>query len=187
MSGASFWKELLPWSARRKRLRELAAQAAACARQLHGLPSEDLPSAAQDPLELLESACRLLADFVERQAAVPTAEIVPAPVEPSLSSTAQEVIKLRDWLLLKEAASSDRELLGALYRKMGQALQKEGVYALEDGGAFDPEQQQIVETRPTADSAQHDQVASTVRPGYRYRGRLLRPQEVILYRFETLK
>jgi molecular chaperone GrpE (heat shock protein) len=67
---------------------------------------------------------------------------------------------------------------------LGKVLEKEGVTPFEDVGSFDCERQQVVDTRPTDDPEQDNLVCATVRPGYRFREQLVRPQEVVVYTFD---
>lgn len=55
------------------------------------------------------------------------------------------------------------------------------VSRIEDNGLVDASRHEVVGTRtaPTADLAQ--QIAETVRPGYEWHGKLMRPQQVIAY------
>lgn len=184
---------------------DLALKAEARARRLSGLPER--PASAPDDLKaVLKSTCLLLDRLVDHDRArrnekgdepsthgeaqpcveAKRAEPVPAQ-EPSgkrePSPTAQELIKLRDWVLIAKDGdpSSVAQIMGGLYRKLGGVLEKEGVTALEGGGPFDDERQQVIETRETDDPRQHNQVCGTVRPGYLFGGELIRPQEVIIH------
>lgn len=104
--------------------------------------------------------------------------------EPDLSVTAKELIKLRDWILLAKSSETGvaPEVIEELYRKVGQILEKEDVIELSERGPYDYNRQQVVDTRPTDDPEQNDMVYATVRPGYLFHGKLIRPQEVIIYR-----
>jgi len=68
-----------------------------------------------------------------------------------------------------------------LYRKLGQVLEKGEVVPLEDVGPYDYMKQKIMSTCPVDNPDKNNFVQSTVRPGYMYRDRLIRPQEVIVY------
>ncbi|MUG96845.1 nucleotide exchange factor GrpE [Scytonema sp. UIC 10036] len=115
---------------------------------------------------------------------VPTLEIAP---EPKLSATGEELIKLRDWVLLAKTggAAPKAEMLEVLYQKLGQILAKEGVTPIEEVGIFNYERQQVISTQATDDSEKQDCICDTVRPGYLFNGKLIRPQEVIIYTFDA--
>jgi molecular chaperone GrpE (heat shock protein) len=104
------------------------------------------------------------------------------------STTAQELIKLRDWILL--ANSSNREenasnkILDTIYERLGNILEREGIVSLCETGRFDYEIHKIVSTRCTEDPEQDDSICDIVRPGYIFKGLLIRPQEVIVYGYE---
>jgi GrpE len=105
--------------------------------------------------------------------------------EPEPSATAKELIKLRDYVLLAcgENSESDRKIFESLYRKIGQILLKEGITALENTEKFNYELQQVIDTQVTDDLALDEMISSTVRPGYLFNQRLVRPQEVIVYTY----
>jgi hypothetical protein len=103
------------------------------------------------------------------------------PLEPPAG--ARELIQVRDHLLSLSSgtATPSPAVLQVLYRKLGKALEKEGIATLEETGAFKGDLQEVSATQHTDDPAQHETVCATVRPGYAFRGRVIRPQEVILY------
>jgi len=101
----------------------------------------------------------------------------------SISPTAKQLINLRDWVLL---AKSDcevikPELMDSVYKKLAKILELEGVIALEDTGLFDMDKHEIVGTEPTENPKENDLIHSTIRPGYLFKDKLIRPQEVIIY------
>ena len=105
-------------------------------------------------------------------------------LEPSV--IAKELIKLRDWVLLASTSEStaSAESFQRIYKKLGQILVKDGVTLLENVGAYDYEKQQVIDTQITDDPSKNDQIYNTVRPGYIFNGKLIRPQEVIVYTFQ---
>lgn len=113
----------------------------------------------------------------------------PPLVEVEPSPTARELIKLRDWILMAWSGGGpvSAEVIGELYRQVGRILAKEGVTPLEETGLYDHNCQQILDTRSTDDLTLNDQVCDTVRPGYLFHGKLIRPQEVIVYLFEQVE
>jgi hypothetical protein len=108
-----------------------------------------------------------------------------APADDRVPATAERLIKLRDWILLSRAQGDEGapRVLDGLYRELGKVLEREGVEPLEADGPFDDQRQQVIQTEPTDDPARHDRVCATVRPGYLFHGRLLRPQEVTVYAY----
>jgi hypothetical protein len=103
--------------------------------------------------------------------------------EPEPSTTARELIKLRDYILLActENATSDRKVFESLYQKVGQILTHESVTVLEETGQFNYEHQQVIDTQTTDDQTLDEMISSTIRSGYLFNQKLLRPQEVIVY------
>lgn len=110
-------------------------------------------------------------------------------LEPKLSTTAQDLIKLRDWVLLAKTGNNvlSVELLDTLYQQLGQILEKEGVSIVEETSKFNYKYQQVMSTTVTNEADKHDLVCETVRPGYLYNGIIVRPQEVTIYKFKPLE
>lgn len=104
-------------------------------------------------------------------------------------SVIRDLIALRDKLLMRQSwleeeapkEENARKLAASQLRETARCLTNLGVEILETGGAFDSRYQTVVETRPVEAPDQIDQIAETFRPGYRFRGEILRPQEVILF------
>lgn len=212
---SELFEALFPWIAREKREAEdLAFKAEATVRQLSGLPPVKDSSDRQDIISVLKTTCLLLERFQERPELLPTnqtnkqkeSEVVkdeiipetpkmPAESPPSLvierepepSVAAKEIIKLRDWILLaqSEGDSSSTKVLAAIYQQLEQILVKEGVKPLEETGLFNYERHKVISTQKTEDPDKDDWVCETVRPGYLFEGKLIRPQEVIVYTFES--
>lgn len=201
-------ENLLPWNRELQKAEELALQAEARVRQLNGLSAGDRE--VRDLVVILQSTCLLLERLVERPELIappkPTFQdqvqptptpvasqpkVEPPPItkvepEPEVSATAKELIKLRDWVLLAKSGekASSPEVLSAIYTKLGQILEQEGVTAIEDAGPFNYERQQVVSTQATDDPEKVDCICDTVRPGYQFHGKLIRPQEAIVYTYE---
>ena len=199
-------KEQLVWMLQeRQQVEELALQAEATVRQLSGLPPAKTKEL--DLIEILNHICLLLDRFVAHpeqlaQQKAPISEVVtptgtrvnPAPEpepklepEPTLSETAEEQIKLRDGVLLakSEGDSSSSKVLEAIYKKLGEILTHEKVTPLEEMGLFDYEKQKVMSTKATNDLDKNDCICDIVRPGYLFNGGLVRPQEVIVYTYES--
>ena len=100
-----------------------------------------------------------------------------------------DLIALRDKLLLRKSWLEDQALgevnaqkvVDSQLRETARCLTNLGVEIMEAGGAFDSRCQTAVETRPTETPDQAGKIAETFRPGYRFQGETLRPQEVILF------
>jgi hypothetical protein len=193
-----------------RQAQQLALRAEASVRKLSNLPPEYLDGAPDDIISVLKTTCLLLERLVNRLEAPPadaqngdsykqqvaqqetpldeaaTSPPSPATSEPEPSATVRELIKLRDWVLLAQTGGAEGapQLLDGLYRGLGKVLEKEGVTLIEEVGAYDGKRQQVVDARPTDDPAQDNFVCATVRPGYLFHERLIRPQEVVVYTFD---
>lgn len=183
-------------------VKESALRAEALARQLSDLPPRP-ETAPHDAATVLESVCLFLNRLVERNTSKKVQSeklihvgdgLVDEPVEPGqspeagcelkLSETANEIIRLRDWVLAANTGDgAQSKVLEGLYAKLGQILEKEGVTILEKTGTFDEEYQCVMDIRATEDPAQDNLVCDTVRPGYLFDDELVRPQEVVVYAY----
>jgi molecular chaperone GrpE (heat shock protein) len=112
---------------------------------------------------------------------------VPDPTGDAPSPAVTELIAVRDMVLLAGAgdAAPTPEVLRALARKLARVLEQDGVRVLEGDGLFDDRLQEALETRPTSDPAQDERISHTIRPGYAIGGRVIRPQQVAVYRLEA--
>jgi hypothetical protein len=212
---SELFESLFPWIAREKQeAEELAFKAEATVRQLSGLPPVSSNGDRRELISMLQSTCLLLERFQERPELLninqkhkneelevinneklpetphTTVESPPSLIverEPEPSVAAQEIIKLRDWILLaqSESDSFNYKVLEAIYQQLAQILAKEGVKPLEETGLFNYERHKIISTQKTEDPDKDDWVCETVRPGYLFEGKLIRPQEVIVYTFES--
>lgn len=52
---------------------------------------------------------------------------------------------------------------------------------LEDTGVFDSSRHTVVETKPAPEPSKVNDIAEVFRPGYVYKGEVLRGQEIIIY------
>lgn len=96
----------------------------------------------------------------------------------------QSLIKFRDQLLIfKENAETEEaaKLLSSLYRETGRFMGQNGIEVLNKGGDFTTEYQTAVETVVTDKKELVNTIQSTYRDGYIVDGRMLRPQEVVVY------
>lgn len=116
-----------------------------------------------------------------------------SPQEQECEAMILNVITLRDNLLMRrdwiqdndpDNASAMRLVEGQL-RETGNLLKKAGVQILEDEGLFDSSSHTVVDTKPVDDPLLDNQIAEVFRPGYAYKGKVLRGQEVILYVCQT--
>jgi len=203
--------DFFPWGSHGREAQDLALQVEAKVRRLSRLTQQPPDTTPSDLISVLKSTCSLLDRLVEhaedsgvdtqagrasaavarsveatssRPPSIPQARHrLPKP-EPELGEIEKEVIKLRDWVSLATSpggGGASRELMEELYRKLGQVLEKGEVVPLEDVGPYDYMKQKIMSTCPVDNPDKNNFVQSTVRPGYMYRGRLIRPQEVIVY------
>jgi hypothetical protein len=204
-------ENLIPLLKEKRQAEQLALQAEMIVRELSGLPSVN--SDDRDIISVLNSIGLLLKRFQERpellnpkeipitqpHEVIKTEEVKPPPESPPVSqivretpdekpsATAEELIRLRDWVLLansgegKDEEKASPKVLDAIYKQLGKILQKEGITALEETGSFNYERHQVVSTQPTDDPQKEDLICDTVRPGYFSHDSLIRPQEVIVY------
>jgi hypothetical protein len=174
-----------------KEVRVLALRAERAGRALNGL--EPVEDSRADAVAVLESACDLLERAARAEKPAPTRPATVAS-EPDAqrrddqepSATVRELIAVRDVVLvaLEGAQDGPREVLEGIYRSLGKVLEREDVSSVEALGAFDPAKHEVLDTRPTSDPNEDEVVCETIRPGYSFRGRLIRPQEVVVYQFE---
>lgn len=73
------------------------------------------------------------------------------------------------------------KLLESQLKTVEMILKKSGVQILNETGIFDPSYQSVVQTIPSEEEGQVDTIAEVYSSGYRYRGKLLRPQKVIIF------
>lgn len=200
-------EDYLPPLRRERRARDLALQIEEQVRELNYLPPMSFNQASQNLIEVLKSTRLLMERLVDNpnlytppqqdhapaekspsNESIPSS--TPAPLEassePKLSSAAKELIKLRDWVLMAKSENHPpgSEMLEVLYQQLGQILEKEDVLLLEATGSYNYERQQVITTKPTDDPNQHDQIYETIRPGYLFHDKLVRPQEVIIYIYD---
>lgn len=101
----------------------------------------------------------------------------------------ERLITLRDNLQMKKdwlnttapGDSTTGKFIDSQMLETAKLLEDLGVEILQDAGLFDSRCHTAVGTKPTEDAVQENQIAETFRPGYRFQGETLRPQEVIVY------
>jgi hypothetical protein len=185
---------------------ELALQSRFKASILNDLSPGQEDSEEEQLIPVLETTCTLLDRLIEdqqnaqslplsdssRRDSEPHSITTELPktfsseLEPELSATAEEIIKVCDWLLVAkdDTNTSCPEVLQVLSDKLANVLEKEGVRVINDTGPFNHERHQVVETQVTDEPSLNEMVCATVRPGYLFHDRLVRPQEVVIYTWE---
>ena len=89
----------------------------------------------------------------------------------------------QDWVenLPQEQQASADKLIKLQMQESRAMLEQRGVGILDAGGSFCKEYQTVMMTQPAPEENLIDQIAQTVRPGYRWQEEVLRAQEVVLY------
>ena len=200
--------DLFNWmSEEKKEAEKLALEAEDCARRLNGLTTTIEEG---EIVSVLKSTCLLLQRLIDKEKSTSSNSETSDRKKPSvtknqfqtstktnsesslelvtkLPTTIQELIKLRDWVLLahKTKTEGSPDVLSAIYQKLGQILEQEGVTTIEKTGYFDYEKQQVIATQITHDPKQDDLIYETIRPGYLFQDKLIRPQEAIIYSFQA--
>jgi molecular chaperone GrpE (heat shock protein) len=187
-----------------KKIQRMALYAEMLASHLYGHPAVKIDTRERDALSIMASLNGLLRNLLERQNAAkqkvqrepePVRRPAPMPIQKQVqpqgpSNRAKELIELRDRLLLAKPKEGrmviSAEVLDLFYQDVGELLAHEGITSLEEtGGLYNQERQLIVDMQVTHNSAQDNVVCKTENPGYLFQGRLLRPQEVVIYKFEA--
>ena len=128
----------------------------------------------------LESAQDALAKANEQLAKNDSEEMIR-----NIIAMGDNLLMRRDYL--RENAPEDSnagKLIKNQLRETANLLKKAGVEILEDEGLFDCSRHTVVDTRPTQDPLMDNQIAEVFRPGYIYKGNVIRGQEVILYVYQ---
>jgi molecular chaperone GrpE len=158
------------------------APAATAAPPAGAISREELDALRAERDDLLKSLVRLQADFdnyrkrIERDRAAEYHRAVGSaiePVLPALDDFERALGAHRD-----PAYEKYREGFEAIYRSLWSALSKMGLERIDAANkSFDPHEEQAVERVESADHAD-GQVLAVLRPGYRFRDRVLRPAMV---------
>ncbi|MFI6295874.1 nucleotide exchange factor GrpE [Nonomuraea sp. NPDC050790] len=82
---------------------------------------------------------------------------------------------------LAAAPETPAKLVGWVADQLTLMLREGEVEPVDDRGELDPERHQVVGVRTTDEPDLPGTIAETVRPGYQWRGRVLRPQQVLAY------
>ena len=144
--------------------------------------SRDEPAASRD-----ETAASRDEPAARETADQPSGPLAEDPVPEAPPPVARELVRLADQLpdLLpgKPGVTDDtvNDTVQWLNTRIQEVLAACDVVRVEEAGRLDFSRHEVAGTRPApdADSAHH--IAATVRPGYSWRGRMLRPQQVIAY------
>jgi molecular chaperone GrpE (heat shock protein) len=94
------------------------------------------------------------------------------------------LIKFRDQLLIFRDNTEDEEevkLLSNLYRETGRFMMENGIEILYGQGDFSTDNQIVIGTVETEAPELLNTIESTFRDGYIVDGKMLRPQEVVVY------
>ena len=101
----------------------------------------------------------------------------------------KDLISMRDTLQARLEWASEAldendnavKIINNQIKETGKLLQNAGVKILDDCGSFDSRICTVIQTTPTNDPSLVDTIAQIFRPGYEYRGEMIRSKEVILY------
>jgi hypothetical protein len=102
-------------------------------------------------------------------------EFADLPVAPPV--IARDLIEIADRLGGEQDDPAARWLDGRIAHLLAQSE----IYRVEDVGIVDPARHQVVETCGITDDERVNHIAATVRPGYGWRGQILRPQAVVAF------
>ena len=107
------------------------------------------------------------------------AEIVRALLEPL-----DDLQRIADFDPATNSAQSLHEGAEMVERKFLRVMEAAGLEVIEaQGQAFDPSMHEALTTVPAESAEQDDTVAQVYRKGYRFRGILLRPAQVVVRKF----
>lgn len=96
----------------------------------------------------------------------------------------RSLIKFRDQLMIFRDNAEDEaasKLLANLYRETGRFMRENGIEILNQGGEFSTDHQTVAGTVETDVLNLVNTIESTFRDGYAVEGKMLRPQEVVVY------
>lgn len=108
--------------------------------------------------------------------------------EDKLSALALDIIKLRDQIFIAKYNCSDKQkkVLLSIYEELGRILKINGIEPLEEGNIFNSQYHTVIETKTTDKIQLNNTIAAIYRPGYRIKSKVLRTQEVVLYKYESV-
>ena len=105
----------------------------------------------------------------------------------------RELIEIRNgmqmqlYLYQTKGSSKDEKaktMTSSYLEKLKIALESVGVEVTEEQGVYDSKRQMVWESIKTRNRALHNQIAAVLRSGYKYEGKLLQIEEVVVYQKE---
>lgn len=160
--------------------------------QQTGRLTEQTPAGAatglRDRLEWLVQQWQALP--CQQSAETATADAPPAcdpPPPDNPSAAARRLMKIHDtlWLAQHQSGALPANGVNRMVKEIGELLQTEAIEIVNDSGLFDPSRHAIVDLAAAESPEQNDHIQQTIRPGYRWQTKTLRPQEVILYQYQA--
>ena len=160
-------------------LRDLADALATEAAAITGLPAPG----SDDPVAQLGSVRAALAVTAEmianQQRELDRLRTQPAAPPPNPSDRAAlTLVDLRDRLRVLGAPDSG---YGWVVERLGEALDQLDVIEFQDEGRTDPARHQVMDRRPADTAHPAGTIARSVRSGLLLSGRVLRPQQVVVF------
>lgn len=101
------------------------------------------------------------------------------------------LISFRDSILMMEGLAESQgeaklqSAMDSMLKGTANLLEKSQVIILDQMGPFDSSIQTVVDIQETADETLHNTVVSVFRPGYRFNDEMIRPEEVVLYKYKA--
>lgn len=104
-----------------------------------------------------------------------------------VSELALDIIKLRDQILIARYGYDDKRqrILASVYEELGRILKVNGIEPLEEKELFNSEYHIIIGTKVTNNIKLDNTIAEIYRPGYRTKNKILRAQEVVIYKYDA--
>lgn len=170
---------------RSRRRRELVAQIAYRVAELYGVGDGKADQSAWriDEIRELEFALAVLDSLAPVPASAPPAQAAAAAApDQGPPEIVLKLVRVHDWLDM--AADRDGEsssLIKRFRHDVVEMLALSGAGLVETDGPVQSPQHEVISTVPTGDPALVHHVARTLRPGVRWDGLLIRPQQVVAY------
>lgn len=103
------------------------------------------------------------------------------------SELALDIIKLRDQIFIANDSCTDKQqkMLTSLYEELGRILKINGIESLEESGVFNSQYHTVIDTKATNQIQLNNTIAETYRPGYKIKNKIIRAQEVVIYKFKS--
>ncbi|SDK57790.1 hypothetical protein SAMN05216298_0628 [Glycomyces sambucus] len=165
---------------RARRRRRLTAQLAYRIAQLYGVGGDrsGLSDRDVDEVAELEFALAVL-DSLPPVAAPEAPAAVPEERPPAIVLS---LVRTYDWLEVAagQEGGPSREV-ERMRRDVAELLAQAGAGLVTEDGPVRTPQHEVITTTPTGDPALVHHVARTLRPGVRWNGLLVRPQQVVAY------